>query len=119
MRAAGALSRTLAVNSRGSVGGAGRLRSVLVIADLALALVLLAAAGVMLRTTMSLTRVRPGFEVDRVLTWQFSLAGKRYAQDAAVVQLQDAVLARLRALPGVTAAALADQIPFGSNYDCR
>lgn len=117
--AAGALSRKLAADSRSSIGPAGRLRSLLVIADLALALVLLAGAGVMLRTTMSLTRVHPGFSADRVLTWQFSLAGQRYAEDAAVVELQNALLSRLRALPGVTSAALADQIPFGGNYDCR
>jgi putative ABC transport system permease protein len=117
--ATGALSSRLAENSRSSIGSAARLRSLLVIADLALALVLLAGAGVMLRTTMSLTRVHPGFDTNHVLTWQFSLAGQRYAEDAAVVQLQDALLSRLRALPGVTSAALADQIPFGGNYDCR
>jgi putative ABC transport system permease protein len=117
--ATGALSGRLSLDSRGSVGPSGRLRSLLVVADLALALVLLAGAGVMLRTTMSLTRVDPGFRSDRVLTWQFSLAGQRYAEDAAVAQLQDTLLSRLRTLPGVSGAALADQIPFGGNYDCR
>ena len=119
-RAAGAaLSRTLAVNSRGSVGTGGRLRSALVIADLTLALVLLTGAGLMLRTTMSLTRVNPGFDPDRLLTWQLSLSGQRYADDKAVVAFQGALLSKLRAIPGVAAAALADQIPFGGNYDCR
>ncbi|HTI37649.1 MAG TPA: ABC transporter permease [Vicinamibacterales bacterium] len=120
LRAArGALSSHLAVDSRSSVGGTGRLRSALVIADLALALVLLAGAGVMLRTTMALIRVPPGFQPDRLLTWQLSLAGNRYAEDAAVVQFQETFLQKLHALPGVTGAALADQIPFGTNYDCR
>ena len=56
--AAGA-QRTLAVDSRGSVGGRSRARAALVVADLALALVLLAGAGLMLRTVVALTHATP------------------------------------------------------------
>ena len=115
--AAGA-QRTLAVDSRGSVGGRSRARSVLVVADLALALVLLAGAGLMLRTVVALTQANPGFNPSGLLSLQFSLVGKAYAEDSAVLAFQDRTLQRLRALPGVTGAALAGQIPFGGNADC-
>ena len=108
----------LAVDSRGSVGGRSRARSVLVVADLVLALVLLAGAGLMLRTVVALTRTNPGFNPSRMLTLQFSLVGQAYAEDSAVLVFQDRTLEKLRAIPGVTGAALAGQIPFGGNADC-
>ena len=113
------LQPVLAIDGRGSIAGASRARSILVVANLALALVLLAGAGVMLRTVAALTRVDPGFDAARVLTLQFSLVGKAYAQDDAVVLFGDRLLERVRALPGVEAASLAGQIPFGGNFDCR
>jgi putative ABC transport system permease protein len=116
--AAGA-QQTLAVDSRGSVGGTSRAQAILVVADLALALTLLAAAGLMLRTVAALTNTVPGFDAARILSLQFSLVGKAYAEDPAVVAFQDRVLERLRAIPGVEDAALAGQIPFGGDGDCR
>jgi putative ABC transport system permease protein len=118
-RAAGAgIQTTLAADSRSVVGGSSRARSVLVVLDLALALVLLAGAGLMLRTVVALTRADPGFDAARVLTLQFSLVGKAYAEDPSVVAFQHQVLQQTRALPGVEAVALAGQIPFGGNGDC-
>jgi putative ABC transport system permease protein len=116
--ASGGLQRTLSIDSRGSVGGSSRARAVLVVADLVLALVLLAGAGLMLRTVASLTRANPGFNADRILTMQFSLVGQAYAEDPAVVTFQIRTLERIRAIPGVESAALAGQIPFGGNGDC-
>ena len=49
----------------------------------------------------------------------FALNGKAYADDAAVRAFQARLVEKLREIPGVEAAALADQIPFGGNYDCR
>ena len=111
--------RALAIDSRTNTGGASRARAALVVVDLALALVLLAGAGLMLRTVSELTRANPGFDSARVLSMQFSLVGKAYAEDPQVVGFQQAFLQRVRALPGVEAAALAGQIPFGGNRDCR
>jgi putative ABC transport system permease protein len=88
-----------------------------VVVDLALALVLLAGAGLMLRSMASLVRADPGFNAERVLTLQLSLVGTAYAEDSAVLAFQDRLLERVRALPGVEAAALAGQVPFGKNYD--
>ena len=115
---AGGAQRTLAVDSRGSVGGASPARAGLVVADLVLALVLLAGAGLMLRTVSALTQASPGFNPDRILSLQFSLVGQAYAEDQAVVAFQHRALEKLRAIPGVEGAALAGQIPFGGNGDC-
>jgi putative ABC transport system permease protein len=111
------LLTSLSTDTRTSVGGSSRARATLVVIDLSLALVLLTGAGLMLRTMASLVRVDPGFDADRVVTMQLSLGGTAYAEDASVVVFQDRLLERLRALPGVEAAALAGQIPFGANFD--
>ena len=110
---------TLAIDSRTTAGGRSRARSALVVVDLALALVLLTGAGLMLRTAAALTRATPGFDADRVLTFQFSAGGQAYATDERYLAYEQRVLERLRALPGVEHAALAGQIPFGGNGDCR
>jgi putative ABC transport system permease protein len=106
------------MDTRTSTGGASRARSVLVVFDLALALVLLAGAGLMLRSVAHMVRADPGFDPSRVLTMQFSLVGKAYAQDEAVVAFQQAFLERARHLPGVESVALAGQVPFGGDFDC-
>ena len=112
------LGQGLAIDGRSSVGGSARARGVLVVADLALALVLLAGAGLMLRTVAALGRANPGFDPRGVLTLQFSLVGKAYAEDAAVAAWQQQFVDRTRALPGVDHVALASQVPFGGNFDC-
>jgi putative ABC transport system permease protein len=117
--AAAGARRTLVVDMRGSVGDGSRARSLLVVADLVLALVLLAGAGLMMRTVIALTHTSPGFNPSRVLSLQFSLVGKAYEEDAAVRVFQERTLEKLRAIPGVAGAALAGQIPFGGDYDCR
>ena len=104
--------------SRTYVAGRSRARGALVVADLVFALVLLAAAGAMLRTVVALTHASPGFDPARVLTLQFSLVGKAYAEDPQVAAFQDRFLEKVAALPGVEAAAVASQVPLGGNGDC-
>jgi putative ABC transport system permease protein len=112
--------RALGAESRSSMGAAShRTRRLLVISDLALALVLLAAAGLMLKSVGRLMQVDAGFDPRDVLTLQFSLVGQKYAEDSAVNQFIDRVVERVRALPGVEAAAATGQIPMGGNYDQR
>ena len=119
--AAGA-RQTLAIDSRGSAGGRSRARAILVVADLVLALVLLAGAGLMIRTVAALARTSRGFDTDRILSLQFSLAGRAFGDDGALVRFQRRVLDGIRAIPGVDEVALAGQIPFaragGGTGDC-
>ena len=113
------LQATLALDSRTSVGGAGRAPRLLVVADLALALILLSGAALMLKSVERLMLVDPGFRADGVLTMNFSLFGHAYREDAAVLDVIDRVVRQVQALPGVEAAAIAGQIPLGGNGDRR
>jgi putative ABC transport system permease protein len=94
-------------------------RRVLVGADVALAVVLLVGAGLMIRSVWRLMAVNPGFDPENVLTLQIAMSGPQYADDAQVVVAGDRILAGIRTLRGVTAVALAGQIPLSGNFDTR
>jgi len=94
-------------------------RRLLIAIDVALAVVLLAGAGLMIRSVWRLMAVNPGFDPNGVLTLEIAMNGARYAKDSQVVITGDAILDQIHALPGVTAAALAGQIPLGGNFDTR
>jgi predicted permease len=112
----------LAAGSRGNVGGGSRARSMLVVADMVLAVVLLTGAGLMIRTAAALTRVSRGFDANRILTLQFALTGKGFNSEVALVAFQQRTLDAIQAVPSVDHAALAGQIPFalagGGAGDC-
>jgi len=91
----------------------GRTRNGLVVAQVALAVVLLSAAGLMLNTIARLSRVNPGFAADHVLTFRVALLGQRYATAPARVGFVSDVVQRLAAVPGVQSAAVASVVPFG------
>ena len=112
------LRESLASDTRtGTGGGSSRARHLLIVGDLALALVLLTGAGLMVRSVRGMMLADPGFAADGVLTAQFSLVGEAYREDPAVFAFQNRVLEKARALPGVEAAAVAGQVPMGKNYD--
>ena len=92
-------------------------RRLLIGADIAIAVALLAGAGLMIKSVGRLLGVDPGFDPDHVLTLQVSMVGPQYAKNDAVVAKGDEILARLRTIAGVEAAALAGQIPLGGNRD--
>ena len=111
------LARSLRGEGRATTGGATRLRQILVIADLAVALVLLVGAGLMTRSVSRLLDVDPGFNPAGVLTTQFSLVGTAYRDDAAVRTFIDRLVERVGALPGVDSVAVSGQVPMGGNRD--
>jgi len=90
---------------------AARTRSALVLAEVALASVLLVGAALLLRTFVGLTRVDPGIAVDGILTARVTLPRSRYDDPARQVAFGDALLDRARALPGVGSAALGSAAP--------
>jgi putative ABC transport system permease protein len=94
-------------------GSAGRGRSALVIAQVALAVILLSAAGLMLNSVVKLSRVRPGFDADHLLTFKVALTGLNYQSAPSRVNFASDLLARLEAQPGVRHAALSSVVPFG------
>jgi putative ABC transport system permease protein len=110
--------RALTADARGVAGDRSRARSLLVIADLACALILLAGAGLMLRTVLTLMRADPGFNAAGVLSLRFALTGAAYPSDAASLAFQARLLERVGALPAVESAAVAGQVPFGGVDNC-
>jgi putative ABC transport system permease protein len=106
------LVETLKEGGRGGVGaGHRRVQRVLVVAEIALALVLSAGAGLMMRSLAELQRVSPGFDPGRLLTFQLSLPQAQYPQTSKVRAFYDQLVQRLEALPGVRAAGLAISLP--------
>lgn len=115
------LSGSLREGGRGSLAarGADRTRRGLVIAEMALAVMLLIGAGLLIRSFLQLSAVDPGFRTERVVTFDLSLPSSVYEDGAAIRGFYDQLLNRVEALPGVEAVAAASELPltgFGSIY---
>jgi putative ABC transport system permease protein len=93
-------------------GGASLFRSVLVAAELGLAVILLIGAGLMIRSVSRLMASPLGFRPEGVLTAQISLPEKQYGSDQKTAAFVRALLDRVRAIPGLTAASVANKIPL-------
>jgi predicted permease len=113
------LDRYESLKEGGRAGTAGRarqrMRAGLVMGEVAIALVLLAGAGLFLRSLASLENVHPGFEPEGVITGSVALPSVRYSQDARQVAFYRAVLDRLAKIPGVTNVAAALPVPFSND----
>jgi putative ABC transport system permease protein len=90
-----------------------RLRSALVVGEMALSVALLIGAGLLVRSLWQLQRTDPGFRHDNVVTALFHLPGTRYPDGQAARSFHERLLERVRAVPGVQAAALASMVPLG------
>jgi putative ABC transport system permease protein len=117
--AAGVGGQQALVRSRraGAAAGAHRLRRVLMVAEAALALMLLVGAGLMVRTLQRLASVDVGFRADHLMTAQFVLNGPRWT-DQRQRAFRDELLGRLRSTTGIASAALAFVLPInGSQWN--
>jgi putative ABC transport system permease protein len=94
-----------------------RARGLLVVSEMALALILLVGAALMIRTFVGLRNVRPGFDPHNVLTLQTSLSGGRYAGTAQVDNLVRQAVRRIEAVPGVEAASAVVMLPIEGGID--
>jgi putative ABC transport system permease protein len=103
---------TTRLGGRGVVGGGARLRSGLVVAEVALATVLLVGAGLLVQSFRAARGVALGFRPDGVLTLRVQLPRRAYAAAAARTQFVDAVLDRVRALPGIAASGYTSAVPL-------
>ena len=97
-----------------SGGGHGRLRSALVVAELAVALVLLMAAGLLLRSFEKLRSVPLGFRADHLLTASYSLPRQQYTSQAVVDAFDQGLRTRLEQLPGVEAVGFTTILPMSN-----
>ena len=96
--------------------GTGRWRGALVIAEVSLALILLAGEGLMMTTLHRLLLVDAGIRTERLLTMQLTLRGDQYHKDAEISNFWDQLLRRVRALPGIQDAALGQGVPFTDDH---
>ena len=96
-------------------GGHARLRSTLVVTEIAIALVLLTASGLLLRSFEKMRSVDLGFRPEHVTTAAYSLPQKQYATQPTVNAFNDELLRRLRQLPGVTSVGLTSLLPASGN----
>jgi putative ABC transport system permease protein len=116
------LSRALREGGRGGTASRvqQRVRSTLVAAQIAFALVALASSGLLLRTFQRLNAVRPGFNPEKVATFWMSVPRARYTNDTLIVGFYTRLLDRVRSVPGVQSAAISSRLPlmqYGMNLN--
>src|SRR6266849_858538 len=90
----------------------GKLRSALIVAQVAVSFLLLIGAGLMVRSLINLQRVDPGFRPQNVLTVQFSLDFSRYTTNEKTLAFWDSLLQKVQSVPGVTSVAGAGDFPL-------
>jgi putative ABC transport system permease protein len=108
-----AVGAKLKEGGRGGVSGTGRrFRDALVVAEVALALILLVSAGLLLRTLRNLHAIDAGFNAENILTMTTRLSSTKYAEAIKRMNYFESVLAGVRALPGVERAGFTSNLPF-------
>ncbi|HXG67845.1 MAG TPA: ABC transporter permease [Blastocatellia bacterium] len=108
------LNETLKDAGRGSSGGVhrARVRNALVVAEVALALVLLVGGGLLIRSFIQLQQVKPGFNTENALVVNMSLPQRKYPQGQQAVNFYDQLMRNLSTLPGVQAVGGSGVFPF-------
>ncbi|MBD8524268.1 ABC transporter permease [Pseudomarimonas arenosa] len=107
--------QAIGAEGRGLVSGGGRLRGALVIGQVAIAVALLVAGGLLLRSLMALDSVERGYAASNVLTLMVDPLGSRYPTDADILRFYDEVSREVREVPAVRNAAWATTLPMGAS----
>jgi predicted permease len=102
---------------RSTIGNDQRTRRALVVAEVALALVLLVCAGLLLRSLQRLFAVPPGFQPDHVLTMQVQTAGRQFTDGKVTTRFFASALESVRQIPGVVDAGFTSQLPLTGSSD--
>jgi len=114
------LNETLKEGIRGATGSAGyrRMRSLLVVSEIALSLALLVGAGLLMRSFLKLQAVDPGFNPNNMLTMRVGLEGPNYKKAESRIAFYDQLLDKIKALPGVQYVGVRSYIPLvpADNY---
>jgi len=110
------LSGTLRDGTAASGTRNARVRSGLVVLEIALALMLVIGSGLLIRTSLALRSVAPGFDANNVLTMSMSFTGPRFQTAASVEQAIRAGVERLQTIPGVVSASAACCVPLAGGY---
>jgi putative ABC transport system permease protein len=109
------LNDSLKDETRGSTGGRSVLRRLLVVSEVALALLLLVGGGLMVRSFARLLSVDPGFDSRHLLTMSISLAGSQQSTAPQRITFFNQLLDRVNSLPGVESASAINHLPLGGD----
>ena len=111
------LQESLKEGGRSSSGGsrANRLRGLLVVGEIATALVLLIASGLMLKSFWRLQHVNPGFNPENLLTLELQLPSNKYHEASQQLAFQQQLLQRIGSIPGISHTATVNNLPFSGN----
>ncbi len=106
------------LKARGIGSALGRLdpRSALIVGELGLCVVLLVGGGLLIRSLMRMQEVHPGFEPQRLLTFQFRLPSVKYQEPEQMAAFFGQAVERVRQVPGVTSAGLVSATPLSGNW---
>jgi len=112
------LNSVLKEGGRGGAGASGRhrLRSLLVVSELALALLLLIGAGLLMKSLVRLRQVHPGFNAESVLTAKIALPEAQYRDAAQRTRFYQQVRERLASSPGIESIGLTSSLPLSNEY---
>lgn len=110
------LNEILKEGSRGSTGGHHRVRGALVVAEVAIALVLLVGAGLLIRSLYRLQQVNPGFNPHNAMAVNIALPGKKYPQSEQRSAFFTELIARVSMLPGVKAVGATQSLPIQGDF---
>jgi len=115
------LAESLKETGRGSGPAASRnrLRSALVISEIAMTLVLLVCAGLLIRTVARLRNVDAGFNATNILAMNIGLPAAKYPKPENVIAFNKEIVERITALPGVKSAGTTSVLPLSANFDGR
>jgi putative ABC transport system permease protein len=113
------LNDALKEGGRNASAGRGRLRNLLVIGEIAVALTLLVGAGLTLKSFYRLLQVDPGFDPANVLTMRLALSPTQYTEGGQQRAFYEQVLSQIEALPGVQAAGAVHNLPLGGGGNTR
>ncbi len=111
------VNESLQQGAKGSTGGlhSNRLRAFLVVSQVSLSLLLLAGAGLLIKSFFNLRATNPGFNVERLMTMSLTLPRVRYSELDQQIRMHDAIMEKIAAIPGVESAGAVNPLPFGGN----
>jgi putative ABC transport system permease protein len=109
------LNQSLKEGGRQASAGSHRLRSVLVVAEVALSLMLLVGAGLLMRSFLSLLKTNAGFNPDSVLTMNLVLPNAKYKEEPQRAAFYSDLVRRINSMPGVESASMVNYLPLGGS----
>ncbi|MEY2496675.1 MAG: hypothetical protein QOD12_231 [Verrucomicrobiota bacterium] len=111
------VNESLQQGAKGSTGGlhTNRLRAFLVVSQVSLSLLLLAGAGLLIKSFFNLRATNPGFDPTRLMTLQVNLPRVRYPELDQQIRAHDAIMEKISAIPGVESAGGVNPLPLGGN----